>query len=157
MKIKNLLCFVLMVTGIISLNRVYATEEMDNNIVVRQAWVRAMPPSQKTTAAYMIIENHSDKELILESASTDVAEKAEIHQMSHENGTMRMKMLKNVNIPAQEQVVFEPGGLHLMLINLKKNINRGDIVAIELNFSDGNQLVVNAEVRDEVEEEGMKP
>ena len=156
MKTNNLLCIVLMFVGLMSLNCAYA-EESNKNIIVRQVWVRAMPPSQKTTAAYMTIENHSDKELILESASTDVAAATEIHQMSHAGGMMRMKMLKNLKIPANGQVVFESEGVHLMLINLKKNINKGDIIAIVLNFSDGSRLTVDADVRDEAEDERKEP
>ncbi len=156
MRIKNLMGIVLLYVGMMSLSFAYA-EESNKDLTVRQAWVRAMPPSQKTTAAYMTIENHSDKELILESVSTDVSAVTEIHQMSHVDGMMRMKMLKNLQIPANGQVVFESGGFHLMLINLKKTINKGDIISIVLNFSDGSRLAVDADVRNEAQDEGKEP
>ena len=79
-----------------------------------------MPPSQTTTAAYMTITNNSSKEAVLVSASSDIAGAVEIHQMSDMNGMMKMAMVSNMHVPALGKVILQPGGFHIMLINLKK-------------------------------------
>ncbi len=118
-------------------------------IFVSNAWVQAMPPAQKVSAAYMIIANNSQKEVILASASSDIAGATEIHQMSEKNGMMNMAMVSNIHIPARGKVILQPGGYHMMLINLKKPVNKGDIVPITLHFQDGGSIIVNADVLDQ--------
>jgi len=144
MKIKNLLCFVI-ATVVFSLAYAHAND-LSKNIFVSNAWVQAMPPSQTTTAAYMTITNNSNKETVLISASSEIAGATEIHQMSDMNGMMHMAMSPNVHIPALGKVTLQPGGFHIMLIDLKKPLNKGDIVPITLRFQDGGSTIVNAQV-----------
>ena len=116
-------------------------------IFVNNAWVQAMPPSQKTTAAYLVIANNSTKEVVLVSASSNIAETTEIHQMSDMNGMMKMDMVASVHIPAQGKVAFKPGSYHIMLINLKKAVHKGDIIPITLHFKNGGIVIVKAVVK----------
>ena len=81
------------------------------------------------------------------SASSDIAGATEIHQMSDMNGMMHMAMVSNLHIPAQGKMTFQPGGFHIMLINLKKQVNKDDIVPITLHFQDGSKIVVNAQAK----------
>ena len=95
----------------------------------------------------MLITNNSSKEAVLVSASSDIAGAIEIHQMSDTNGMMNMAMVGQIHIPARSKVTLSPGGFHIMLINLKKSLNKGDLVPITLHFQDGSVIVVNAEVK----------
>ena len=148
---KTLLRLFLVIAGIAFLTPAHA-EETKKDIVVTNAWVRLMPPSQTTTAAYMVIENNTDKEVILEGASTDVAGMTHLHQMGHKDGMMTMGSAGEIHIPSKGKATLEPGGLHLMLMDLKKPLNKGDQVPLTLNFQGGNNIVVNADVREEVED-----
>lgn len=136
MKIRNLLLLVFLSIGFLYLTHAYA-DELTKEIFVSNAWVQAMPPSQKTSAAYMTIKNNSAREVVLVSASSDVAGAVEIHQMSDMGGMMNMAMVSNIHVPALGSVILRPGGFHIMLINLKKAVNKGDIVPITLHFQDG--------------------
>ena len=148
MKIKYLFSSMIIVT--IFLTTHAHADNAGKHIVVSDAWVQAMPPSQTTTAAYMTITNNSKKEATLSSASTDIAGATEIHQMSDMNGMMHMAMLADVRIPAMGKLKLQPSqGFHLMLIHLKKPANKGDIVPITLHFRDGSSIMVNADVRDQ--------
>lgn len=148
MKIKGLLCII--ITSTVFLWGTYAhADDLSKEIFVSNAWVQAMPPSQTTTAAYMDITNDSSREAVLVSASSDIAGATEIHQMSDMNGMMKMDMVGNLRIPAVGKVTLQPGGYHIMLIDLKKPVRRGDIVPITLRFQDGEVMVVNAKVRDQ--------
>jgi len=146
MKFKSCLCSIVAITAIFFMNYAQA-DDLSKNIFVSNAWVQAMPPSQTTTAAYMSITNNSSKEAVLVSASSDIAGVTEIHQMSQMNGMMKMAMIPNLPIPAQGKVELSPGGFHIMLINLKKPVNKGDIVSITLHFQDGSLIVVNAQAK----------
>ncbi len=148
MKIRNLLCAIIVIIPIIFSTWVHA-DNLSKNIFVSDAWVQAMPPSQTTTAAYMVITNNSPKEALLVSASSDIAGACEIHQMSDMNGMMKMVMISDLQIPGLGKVTLKPGGFHIMLINLKKPVNKGDIVPITLHFQDGSAIVVNAQAKPE--------
>ena len=160
MKIKNLICSAFVVILVLFLSVAYA-DELSKDILVSNAWVQVMPPSQTTSAAYMMITNNSSKEAVLLSATSEIADSVEIHQMSEMNGMMNMAMVSSVHILAHDKVILQPGGFHLMLINLKKPLNKGDIVSIALHFQGGSDIVVNAEAKAELSEEsssmpGMK-
>ena len=146
MKLKNLLCCII-VTTTAFLTTYAQADDISKDIFVSNAWVQAMPPVQTTTAAYMLITNNSSKEAVLVSASSDIAGAIEIHQMSDTNGMMNMAMVGQIHIPARSKVTLSPGGFHIMLINLKKSLNKGDLVPITLHFQDGSVIVVNAEVK----------
>jgi copper(I)-binding protein len=131
---------------------IYAhAQEEDKNVVVTNAWVRVMPPVQKNTAAYMTIENKTDKEFILKSVATDVAGEVQMHLMEHINGMMKMRKVDEISVPAQNQVELKPGGFHLMLLNLIKPIKEGDVISIVLRFQGGTIYTcpMHAEIRQE--------
>ena len=143
---KKLLCFISAIAVIFWFGRSYA-DYLTKDIFVSNAWVQAIPPSQTTTAAYMVIANNSPKEVVLISASSDIAGSAEIHQMSDMNGMMNMAQLANIHIPALGKVRLQPGGFHIMLINLKKPANKGDNIPIALHFQGGSTIIVDVPVK----------
>lgn len=145
MNIRDLSGLAIALTAVVFLPHVYADDT--GEILVSHAWVQAMPPSQTTTAAYMTIMNNSTREAVLVSASSEIAGVTEIHQMSNANGMMNMAMVPNVHIPARGKVLLQPGGYHIMLINLKKPADKGTMVPITLHFQDGSAVVVNAQVK----------
>ena len=109
----------------------------------------------------MVITNNSTREAVLESATSDIAQSVELHEMSDMNGMMNMAMVPNIPIPAHDKVSLQPGGFHIMMIGLKKPVNKGDIVLITLHFKDGSVVPVNAQARLEEKEDassmaGMK-
>jgi copper(I)-binding protein len=157
MKIRNLFYCALAINIFVLGNCAYADNK---DIAVSNAWVQAMPPSQTTTAVYMTLTNNSKTEAVLTSVSANIASAVEIHQMNDMNGMMHMAMLPNLKIPAQGKVSLQPGGFHIMLIGLKKPVNKGDIVPITLYFQDGSSEAVSAQVKDQQEDDssmaGMK-
>jgi copper(I)-binding protein len=43
-------------------------------------------------------------------------------------------------------VEFEPGGLHVMLVNLSRDLKSGDQFKITLNFQNAGDMALDAEV-----------
>lgn len=104
------------------------------NVEITDAWARATPPGQEVGAAYMNLKSKRAAKLI--GASCSIADSVEIHEMSMKNGVMKMRMLQVMPLPAGKTVKLEPGGFHLMLIDLKKPLTAGDTIEIELSVKD---------------------
>lgn len=100
-----------------------------------------------TSAAFMVLENHSDQPERLVSAVTDVAAVVEIHETVMENDIARMSPVDSVDIPANGSAELQPGGIHIMLMDVQRDLQPGDVVTLTLNFESGLELVVEAPVQ----------
>lgn len=124
-------------------NLSYAGDE----IKVTDAWVREVPPASTVTAVYLKIENKGGKADKLTGVSSDIAGKAQIHTTSvDEKGIAKMEMQKELEIPAGETVVLEPGGTHIMLIDLKEPVMGKDEIELDLIFENAGVVEVEAHV-----------
>jgi copper(I)-binding protein len=103
-----------------------------NLAIVKDAWVRLPPPGADIAAAYLTLE--AKQPLTLSGAKSPAAEAVELHSMSMKNGVMEMRHLPALELAPGKPVTLEPGGLHLMLINLKKPLKAGDKVRLVLSF-----------------------
>ncbi len=100
------------------------------------------------SAVYFSIENPTTSDDTLLSAASSAAEKTELHMSSMDaEGNMQMQPQESVLIPAGAQVQFQPGGLHVMLVNLQQDLNAGDQVSLTLNFENFGSISVQAAVK----------
>jgi copper(I)-binding protein len=120
---------------------------MDSVVVVRDAWIRESPPNATSLAGYMVMENPSDKNQIVQSVSADTFAKVMIHRTEIKGGMARMTHQKQVTIPAGGTLKFAPGGYHLMLMNPKQSLRAGDKVIVKFVFANKSRLSVNFKVR----------
>ncbi len=117
------------------------------DIEIHEPWVR--PTAQGENAAvYFILHNHSANDDELIGASSNVADVAEIHESKMENDVMQMNMLTSLPIAADEEVNFTPGGLHIMLVNIKQELKAGDHIGVILHFKNHEDIVANVSVGD---------
>ena len=116
------------------------------------AWTRPTPQSD-IAAVYFAIHNDTREDDALLGASTDAARVAEMHENmsigSGESESTMMMPVGRVELPAGHEVVFEPGGLHLMLIDLTKDLVAGDHFSLVLHFEHGADLEVEVTVMDQ--------
>lgn len=98
------------------------------------------------SAAYMRLVNTGTQADALVGASTDVAKIVEIHNVKMENGVMSMFPVEQIEIPAGGSVDLQPGGFHVMLIDLNKDLNAGDKVDLTLKLASGKEIKVTAPV-----------
>lgn len=122
-------------------------EEVQAGISIEDAWVREVPEVNTSSAAYMKIVNNSDEETVLVSAQNDISEVTEIHEMVMDGETMKMRKIDSIVIPARGSVDLQPGGLHIMLINLTKKTVEGEVVKLTLEFKSGESLEVEAPIK----------
>ena len=86
------------------------SEHNEKKIMIHNPWVRAVPPVSETSAAYMMLMNHGDKDDQLLSVKSSIAKVVEIHNVKKENGMMKMYPVKFVEIPAGKTQELKPGG-----------------------------------------------
>ncbi len=116
-------------------------------VSVIDPYVRAMPPGQKVTGAFLSLKNDSDSDRALVRAESDVAKNVELHEHVHKDGMMQMREVEKIDIAKGSTTALKPGGLHIMLIGLTRALNVGDIVDIKLIFDDGSEQIAKAPVK----------
>ncbi len=110
-------------------------------------YVRAMPPGQSVSAAFLGLSNTGEEDHALVAVETPAAMMAEMHEHTMADGMMQMRELEKIDLPAGATVELKPGGLHLMLMGLKSQLVPGDQVDITLIYEDGSKATVKAPVR----------
>ncbi|MES2609665.1 copper chaperone PCu(A)C [Acidovorax sp.] len=101
-------------------------------VTVKDAWVRATVPQQQATGAFMQLSSARDSKLV--SASSPLTPAVEVHEMSMQDNVMRMRQVPAIDLPAGKAVNLQPGGYHVMLMNLRQQVKEGDTVPITLVF-----------------------
>ncbi|MEE4145493.1 MAG: copper chaperone PCu(A)C [Halieaceae bacterium] len=111
------------------------------------AWVRALPPGQPNTAAYLVVTNSADTEVTIIGATSPLAETVEIHTSREVDGLQRMERLEQVQVAPGQSVAFAPGGKHLMLLGLGRMPAPGEVVQLCLQLAKGGEVCTLAGVR----------
>jgi copper(I)-binding protein len=97
---------------------------------------------------YFLIENHSSETHEMVAAVSDIAEAVEIHESKMSGDVMQMNQLESVSLEPGADVMFEPGGLHIMLVGLQQDLQAGDEIEITLQFRDFEDLTVQVPVQE---------
>jgi periplasmic copper chaperone A len=117
------------------------------DLVITQAWSRATPGGAKIGGGYLTIENKGTAADRLIGGSTDAAARVEIHEMAMNNGIMTMRPLeKGLTIEPGKIVKLAPGGYHLMLMELKRPLRKGDKLSITLEFEKAGKVQVALDI-----------
>ncbi|WP_348995791.1 copper chaperone PCu(A)C [Achromobacter sp. HNDS-1] len=121
----------------------------DASLKVEDAWVRATVPSQHATGVFMRLTSPTAARLV--GVESDAARHVEVHEMAMQDNVMKMRQVSAIDLPAGKPVELKPGGYHVMLIDLARQISAGDPVALTLlvQDADGKQrrVPVKAEAR----------
>ncbi len=108
---------------------------------------RELPPSAPVGAAFMTIDNHSDQADRLIGAQSPIAEVAELHAHIHVGDVMRMVKVDAIDLPAHGQLTLEPGGYHVMLINLKKPLVAGQTLPLTVAFEHAGTMDITVNIK----------
>ena len=119
-------------------------------VLLVDGWVRATAPGMPNGAAYGLLVNLGDQADTLIGASSDVAEAVELHEMVMGDGdVMQMRPLADgIEVPAGGFTQLQPGGLHIMLINLQQPLVPGETVDFVLTFASQGEVAVTLPVID---------
>ena len=116
-------------------------------VTVMDPWVREAPPGARVLGAYMTLVNPSGKADRLLSVTSPMAGEIEMHRMTVKNGMMDMEAVDFVTVPAKGEVKLQPGGLHLMIYGMKRELKEGDKLPMELKFEHAGTQKVDFPVR----------
>ncbi|MEM1115392.1 MAG: copper chaperone PCu(A)C [Bacteroidota bacterium] len=130
-----------------------ATSEADapvaseNVFGVADAYTRAAPAGG-VSAVFLQIENTTATADTLVAARTDASDDVQIHEtVTQANGQRGMQEIGTIAVPAGGTVSLEPGGLHVMLLDLNRDLVEGDTLLVEFDFADRGTLVARAPIR----------
>lgn len=122
------------------------------DVTVSDAKIRAMPPIFKNTMVYVMIKNNDHQPVDLVAADVmnhrgcPIADKVELHAINMENGVRKMKCLTSISIKPGETARLESGGNHILVKGLNQPLKIGEDMVINLLFSDGSRITVDAPV-----------
>ena len=108
-------------------------------VSVEKPWSRATPPGAKVGAGFMQLRNAGAADRVV-GASTPVAGRVEMHVTLREGDVMKMREVKSFEVPAGGTFELKPGGAHLMLLDLKRPLKKGEKVPLTLKLEKGGEV-----------------
>jgi hypothetical protein len=125
-----------------------ADEVKVGDLVISQAWTRATPNGAKIGTGYFTIENKGTTADKLVGVSGEVSDKIEVHEMSMNNGVMKMRPVDGgLTIEPGKTVKLAPSGYHLMIMDLKSPLKQGGKVPVTLEFEKAGKVAVTLDVQ----------
>jgi copper(I)-binding protein len=117
-----------------------------DSLVISHPWSRATAAGMPMGVAYLSITNNGKDADVLIAASTPAAARVEMHQTTITDGIARMRPLGELVIEPGSTVKIEPGGIHLMLVDLKAPLEAGKPVPLELTFRRAGRITLRLAV-----------
>lgn len=143
-------------------------------VTIERAWARTSPMNVETGAAYMMITSVEDDKLLGAAVDPSIAAKAEVHEVVMADGDMsgdmsmssempmssemtgatmapmmQMREVEYVDLPAGEAVMLQPGGYHIMLLELASPLELGEEFVVTLTFEEAGDVDVTVVVADD--------
>jgi copper(I)-binding protein len=115
-------------------------------LTIAHPWSRPTAPGMSMGVAYFFITNHGSAPDVLIGASTPAAASVQMHQTTITEGMARMRPLTEIVIAPGATVRIEPGGIHLMLVELKAPLELGKSVPLELQFRTAGKITVQLSI-----------
>jgi periplasmic copper chaperone A len=111
-------------------------------IEVERAWARATPASTRMGVVYLTVTNPGASADRLTEASTPIAGRAHMYLTAVEGNVIQMRDVDAVDVKPGDRVSFKPGGLHIMLMNLKRPLQKGERFPLTLVFEKAGRIDV---------------
>jgi copper(I)-binding protein len=117
-----------------------------SSVSVTDPWGWSSTPDR--AAVYFTVENTGDQAVRIVGASSDVAGTVQVHETTMVDGTASMQEVDGVDVPAGGGVTFEPGGYHVMMMDIPEPLEVGSAIDVTLTFADGFETLISAEIRE---------
>lgn len=116
------------------------------NVEVKDAWARATVQGQKATGAFMTLTAKTNAKLV--GVSSSVAGVTEVHEMKMDNGVMKMRAVQGgLELPGGKATSLQPGGYHVMLMDLKLPLQKDTTIPLTLVFKDAKGVESKIELK----------
>jgi len=136
----------ILITAIFTSLPLCAQEAKIGPIVISGAYSKATVAGQTTGAGFMKITSTGAADQLV-GVSSPVAAEAQLHSMSMEGNTMKMRQINAIAIESNSSVELTPGGLHIMFMGVKAPLKAGDSVKVRLKFASSGEVEVNLPVQ----------
>ncbi|WP_227842248.1 copper chaperone PCu(A)C [Vreelandella zhuhanensis] len=146
----------LVTAGLLAAGGAQAQDVSPEGLHLLHPFATPTPPSVPHGAAYLSISVEDDTPAVLVGARTPVSESVEIHDMSMDDGIMRMRRIEQLEVePGTTQVMRPGGGYHLMLMNLVSPLQAGERFPLTLEFAHRGDIEVEVDVQAPPEDSSM--
>jgi len=115
-------------------------------LVIEAPWARASIGTKRPAAVFLKLRNQGGIGDVLSAIETPVSGRASVHRTQISNGIASMTMVGPLEIPANSEVRLAPGGLHIMLMMLKKPLNKGKEFPLTLVFKKTGRVEITVPV-----------
>ncbi|WP_394153818.1 copper chaperone PCu(A)C [Loktanella salsilacus] len=113
------------------------------DLTITGAFTRATLPNAPVAGGFLTVTNAGTVDDTLIAAATTISGDTQIHEMAMQGDVMRMRELpEGLPIPAGETVTLQPGGYHLMFMDLNHPLIEGEVIAVTLTFENAGQIDV---------------
>ena len=119
----------------------------NHDIQILDVWARP-GLAEGNSGVFFIVENPSDEDDRILSASSDIATAVELHESTLINDVMKMEKQEYVLVPAGDEILFKPGGLHVMLIGLHKDLMVGDEFILTIQLEKNGEIPLDVVVKE---------
>ena len=138
-------CFTLLAAGVLAV-AAHAHQYSVGDLVIGHPWSRPTVSGIPTGVAYLSITNKGTQRDTLIAASSPAAARVEFHRTTFEAGMAHMRPAPAVVVEPGATITTEPGGLHLMLVDLKSPLVAGTMVPLVLRFANAGDITVYLQV-----------
>lgn len=114
-------------------------------VTVQNPWARASAGNAANGAAYLTLTGTAANRLV--SASSPVATTVELHEVVNDNGVMKMRAIRGIEIVPGKPTTLAPGGLHVMLLGLRQPLRQGESIPLTLTFAQGAPMTIQVPVQ----------
>ncbi|HXV41383.1 MAG TPA: copper chaperone PCu(A)C [Steroidobacteraceae bacterium] len=132
---------------LVSLAMLLAAPALADKLTVTGAWARPTPPGATMGVVYFKLHNGSQKSDRLLKLTTPVAASASVHRTEIVEDMARMREVSVLHVAPGEKLEFAPGGLHVMLMGLKRPLKEGQVFELELVFEVAGRVKVRVTAR----------
>ena len=122
-----------------------AADTTVGGLTISNPWARASTGGSRPGVAYLTIANRGGADS-LTKASSPVAGRVELHRIVHDGGRARMGRIGKIRLPEGKSVELGPGGLHIMLMDLKRQLKEGETFPLSLYFAGAGKVDVTVRI-----------
>ena len=136
------------ITILIPYQIAWSNDFKKNTIEVSNPYIYKPFVGARSAAGYLIIRNNAHKELNLLQVSTALG-RAMLHKTTTtDDGIVKMEHLMEVNIPAGDELIMQPGGIHVMIMGISRPLIVGEKIPAKLKFSNGLEMDIEFTVQE---------
>jgi len=125
--------FAAALVGVVSTAQTFSAWAQAPVVEVSQAWARATISTARVGGVFLTMTATGGPDRVV-SVSSPVAERVEVHETIRDGDVMKMREVLHLSVQPEQPTVLKPGAHHIMLIGLKRPLNRGEIFPLTITF-----------------------